>query len=555
MDNQEKKTCPTVIQGNYSQGSDIFRLSSRGKQCMSMSFTFLVFCHAQNSCTITKNDLDSVLVAGDNLYHEIVKEHSFLLANELPNYVKFERNYFSSFVQNTYYGNMAEENMFHSEMGLSLEHALNQSFASSNACILIFHSSAIALMSWNGRFFVFDSHCRGSNGLCDPNGVCTLTNLDCFDDLCYFLRILCNSVSIIPFENVQFELNAMRIRSLKHKPKTKSCVEIYIEHNSNTRKRSVNFANSGVDKVIKPKKWKPTTVNEAIQKASSEKVVQETEPDSPITKNISSQNSNKSIASTLNSDEFVAIENFRKNASMGPTYLCSCCTQTWFRDGVRKANVLPMSEFTKNCLLGIKSNEDIEWVCCTCQKYLNLRKIPPLSVKKGCKFPEIPPELKLTEMEERLISPRIPFMQLMEKPRGGQKSLRGNVVNVPSDVNKTIKSLPRTLAETETIQVKLKRKLQFKHHVFHESVRPFKCIVALHWLLRNSAVFQNEGISIRENWNILEEQKDWFGYNEKTLSDSQSNQNEKEVIDGDDRQKMKTLKVGSQEIQTHCYIL
>lgn len=312
MDNQEKMTCPTVIQGNYSQGSDIFRLSSRGKQCMSMSFTFLVFCHAQNSCTITKNDLDSVLVAGDNLYHEIVKEHSFLLANELPNYVKFERNYFSSFVQNTYYGNMAEENMFHSEMGLSLEHALNQSFASTNACILIFHSSAIALMSWNGRFFVFDSHCRGSNGLCDPNGVCTLTNLDCFDDLCYFLRILCNSLSIIPFENVQFELNAMRIRSFKHKLKTKSCVEIYIEHNSNTRKRSVNFANSGVDKVIKPKKWKPTTVNEAIQKASSEKVVQETEPDSPITKNISSQNSNKSIASTLNSDEFVAIENFRK---------------------------------------------------------------------------------------------------------------------------------------------------------------------------------------------------------------------------------------------------
>lgn len=555
MDNQEKMTCPTVVQGNYSQGSDIFRLSSRGKQCMSMSFTFLVFCHAQNSCTITQNDLDSVLVAGDNLCHEIVKEHSFLLANELPNYVKFERNYFSSFVQNTYYGNMAESNMFHSEMGLSLEHALNQSFASSNACILIFHSSAIALMSWNGRFLVFDSHCRGSNGLCDPNGVCTLTNLDCFDDLCYFLRILCNSVSIIPFENVQFELNAMRIRSLKHKPKTKSCVEIYIEHNSYTRKRSVNFANSGVYKVIKPKKWKPTTVNEAIQKASSEKVVQETEPDSPITKNISSQNSNESIASTLNSDEFVAIENFGKNASMGPTYKCSCCTQTWFRDGVRKANALPMSEFTKNCLLGIKSNEDIEWVCCTCQKYLNLRKIPPLSVKNGCKFPEIPPELKLTEMEERLISPRIPFMQLMEKPRGGQKSLRGNVVNVPSDVNKTIKSLPRTLAETETIQVKLKRKLQFKHHVYHESVRPFKCIVALHWLLRNSAVFQNEGISIRENWNILEEQKDWFGYNEETLSTLNPTRMKMRLLMVMTGQKMKTLKVGSQEIQTHCYIL
>lgn len=57
-------------------------------------------------------------------------------------------------------------------------------------------------MFWNGRFFVFDFYCRGSNGLCDLNGVCILINLDCFDDLCYFLRIFCNFVFIIFFENV-----------------------------------------------------------------------------------------------------------------------------------------------------------------------------------------------------------------------------------------------------------------------------------------------------------------------------------------------------------------
>lgn len=57
-------------------------------------------------------------------------------------------------------------------------------------------------MFWNGRFFVFDLYCRGSNGLCDLNGVCILINLDCFDDLCYFLRIFCNFLFIIFFENV-----------------------------------------------------------------------------------------------------------------------------------------------------------------------------------------------------------------------------------------------------------------------------------------------------------------------------------------------------------------
>ena len=49
-------------------------------------------------------------------------------------------------------------------------------------------------------------------------------------------------------------------------------------------------------------------------------------------------------------------------------------------------------------------------------------------------------------------------MQVLEKPRGGQRSLKGNIVNVPSDVTETLKSLPRTLTDSETIQVKLKRK-------------------------------------------------------------------------------------------------
>lgn len=101
-----------------------------------------------------------------------------------------------------------------------------------------------------------------------------------------------------------------------------------------------------------------------------------------------------------------------------------------------------------------------------CHKYIKMGKTPAFSVINGFRFPRKPPELDITEMEERLISPRIPFMQLMEKPRGGQKSLRGNVVNVPADVNETVKSLPRTLADTETIQVKLKIKQNFKHHVF-----------------------------------------------------------------------------------------
>ena len=53
-------------------------------------------------------------------------------------------------------------------------------------------------------------------------------------------------------------------------------------------------------------------------------------------------------------------------------------------------------------------------------------------------FPVNPDCLHLTPLEERLISPRIPFMQIRELPWGGQLSVLGNVVNAPADVSSTV---------------------------------------------------------------------------------------------------------------------
>lgn len=43
---------------------------------------------------------------------------------------------------------------------------------------------------------------------------------------------------------------------------------------------------------------------------------------------------------------------------------------------------------------------------------------------------------------------------------------------MPSDVKSTVTTLPRTFSDSETIQVKLKRKLNYKHSVLHEAIRP-----------------------------------------------------------------------------------
>ena len=50
-------------------------------------------------------------------------------------------------------------------------------------------------------------------------------------------------------------------------------------------------------------------------------------------------------------------------------------------------------------------------------------------------FPVKPQCLNLTPIEERLIYPRIPLMQIRELPRCRQLSIHGNDVNVLADVN------------------------------------------------------------------------------------------------------------------------
>ena len=78
------------------------------------------------------------------------------------------------------------------------------------------------------------------------------------------------------------------------------------------------------------------------------------------------------------------------------------------------------------------------------------------------KWPEKPPELNLHQLEERLIALRIPFMQIRELPRGGQYSLKGNVINVPVDVQPTVNCLPRPMDESFTVAVQLNRNCHIK---------------------------------------------------------------------------------------------
>ena len=151
-------------------------------------------------------------------------------------------------------------------------------------------------------------------------------------------------------------------------------------------------------------------------------------------------------------------------------------------------------------------------MCGTCHSNLKAGKLPTGAKANKMTFPKKSDVLKdLIPLEERLISPRIPFMQVRELPSGGQLSIHGNVVNVPADVNSTVSVLPRPINESQTIPIKLKRRFGYKHHYQFQNIRPTKVLEAAQYLVRNSEIFKNEGIQVMDNYvsNTVHNEDEW----------------------------------------------
>jgi hypothetical protein len=163
--------------------------------------------------------------------------------------------------------------------------------------------------------------------------------------------------------------------------------------------------------------------------------------------------------------------NYESKIKEGPTHICSCCGGLWFEYSIREYTVEMLTskglkpEFIDTvCYL----KNTIIKLCVTCKKDIMLNKVPNLCLSNGLAFYEIPDCLKiLTELEERLISPRIPFMVIRTLGFCKQFGLKGNLVNVPMNVDTNVSILPRTFSDTHTILLKLMRQMKNKNAFMH----------------------------------------------------------------------------------------
>lgn len=98
------------------------------------------------------------------------------------------------------------------------------------------------------------------------------------------------------------------------------------------------------------------------------------------------------------------------------------------------------------------------------------------------------------------MAPRMAFAQIKKLGyKGSQLSLTGTIINVPANLDKVQLAFPRSLSETMTVAMMIKRKMEYKNAYLSGNIRPKHVMLALKDLCKTT-LYKKEGISIGNKW-------------------------------------------------------
>ncbi|GBN51490.1 hypothetical protein AVEN_267640-1 [Araneus ventricosus] len=230
-----------------------------------------------------------------------------------------------------------------------------------------------------------------------------------------------------------------------------------------------------------------------------------------IYSNTKSESSTPSTSTSFGINEFPFTEklwdkaqsSFFQNISDGPIHRCVCCDRLWFKKSMSRQSKIALqnkniSKDDSECIF--PRNMDEGQFCSTCMSNIRQGKIPPLAVCHGFKYPDLPECLStLNDLEERLVSLRIPFMQIKECSYDRQLGIKGTIVNVPITLNQTVEKLPKNINDTALLHVKLKKRLHFKSNYMYRIINPKKVFDAASYLMK-TPLYQSQDVSLDLEW-------------------------------------------------------
>ena len=126
----------------------------------------------------------------------------------------------------------------------------------------------------------------------------------------------------------------------------------------------------------------------------------------------------------------------------------------------------------------VSKNKNKDFICTRCKQDKGLPK--KFSVENNMIPSPFPEAIQgLTQIEEMLIARVFPVMQVYTRPRGGQRSYKGHVLNLPHNVQKVADILPREPKDIPVLIFELKGR---KNNSKELQVRRQRVLDALLWL-------------------------------------------------------------------------
>lgn len=204
--------------------------------------------------------------------------------------------------------------------------------------------------------------------------------------------------------------------------------------------------------------------------------------------------------SNKKNDKLFALKlNFLDKVNKMAEQICICCEGLFYN--IRKFNkknlfeafnkiheknpelLISEDDFT-NCIM---NTEKFTGICYTCFNDIKKGKVPLLSTSSsGLKLPVLPDCVKnLTELEERFVCPYVNFIKfvcLKTYDPNAQLGAKGSVVNIPTDLEEMITTLPRTFDECKYVHVVFKRKLEHQTKYLEENINVKRVMDALIFL-------------------------------------------------------------------------
>ena len=179
-------------------------------------------------------------------------------------------------------------------------------------------------------------------------------------------------------------------------------------------------------------------------------------------------------------------------------YECHVCDRLWFlrdlKTGTPRVTAFLAQHFPDE-------NTSTFRLCSACLKNCSKDKMPSMSRTNGYKYPPKPSHLpKLNLLTERLISPRLPYMQIRRLRRAGSYGIIGQVINVPVEVDTMVRCLPRSLDDDYAFNVNLKKHITHKSSYLSGLVKKYDVQRWL-WYLCEQPLYKHYNIKV--DWSVF----------------------------------------------------